>query len=1480
MDADHRHLCKFDTPSDPNYIMLRNALLTAVDGIRTTLAATTDCGWTASAEPGSIDVPRSAPLSQAEVNRLLRSFLNVKDFLEGDLATLRALKQPGTCQWFTDRASFTSWKSATSPRILWLMGRPAVGKSVLASHVIEQLKPPEFYCSFFIFKHSKVQHSSLSDCFRSLAYQMATHDNLARDALVQLAQDDLACGDMEEGNIWRRVFQGCLFNLPSTSRHVWVIDGVDECASFNSLFTKRFLLDLPDQLRVFATSRPLEEIERGLAALGPRAATVQTLSDTDTLADMRLYVTAQLSELGRPDDIENRARMSDKILRKSRGSFLWARLVVNGFKNAWTEEAMDEVIEEVPADLVELYSRMTQSILADKRKTTLAKSILTWVTLSARPLSTDELRCALKLDVGQTLQRAAKAIPNLCAQLVYIDQDDRVHLIHETVREYLVREDLVLDLAVNQTTGHTKLASLLLRYLCSGILTLTQTKGHQGPMGPRGFGAAASAAAAVDSPLLDYAFRYFSDHVMRASSYDDYLMESLCSFLRSNSVLDWIEHVAAAGDLTIIVRTAMNIGEYVGGRMKCMPSTPPTDQSTQLVNSWVTDLIRVAAKFRLQLLACPSSIHCLVPPLCPLDSVIFRTFVRDAKTPAMRSRLLVEGSTSSSWDDCLIRIDFQNGRTTAVCDGDRYFAIGLSTGHISLYDQVSLQCIRQMEHPERVKLMEFCPVGSLFASCGDERLVIWELKSATMAHSFSLPSSPLDTVFLGTEEILCALQSSALAKWNLQTGEYGSVSWRDVACCAGLGNDLLLGEIVKYPMTRAAFLAHADRVLLATVSCRIHPVLIWNALEARFLGFCHPEVYNIPIHALTFNPDPEIPALVVLYQDGNLCIFDYTTTELKSRRSHVYGNCLACSPDGRYLIAGTVEGPVEIFEFERDQFGNAILVPIYCTAHPFDCSITGVTFSMDGLRFVDIRGHQGRVWAPAALVRKSRSGPQVSAVRLGPEETAKASQSPRAKGMLRNTFEEPRITSPLVLSADGKIVIAGKSDGEVALFSAIDARLLSVLYRHGRGGAQVTSLTFNAAHDMIASADGSRVLVVKLEQTLSEETAALPLVRKSGVVVNRHFDPFQSIVQIILSSAGDKVLVCGLHSQQLWDIATGRVFVAEGGAAVNINGLAAGSGPTPSQAVTPAVGSPAGESGPATFRSALQHPTNVDWFVLIAGDTARIFSWTDFSELTSEAGILLPRPSRNPPKATASATYHVGPGFVLEFLRSSPTSSPQLQIWPAATLDPSSSIGTKSLQPAREPNLDAVSPNVLCILGVIGTSTILFLDVNLWVCSVELQSIGPPAQAGAPVYAGGEALRSSRTHLARVESAGFRRPGVELSSSPSALVPSAPAVQAKRHFFVLSEWRTGRGSFRCALAGLLQTSLGAVLEVLVGVAMLLSCLLLAIVSLLSRGGWDSRRVSPRRRRERGRRRTCGGSFLGACIRGHQTGEQWLAPLQW
>jgi WD40 repeat protein len=113
-----------------------------------------------------------------------------------------------------------------------------------------------------------------------------------------------------------------------------------------------------------------------------------------------------------------------------------------------------------------------------------------------------------------------------------------------------------------------------------------------------------------------------------------------------------------------------------------------------------------------------------------------------------------------TWDDCLLRLDFQKGRATSVCDGEYFFAIGLSSGLISLYETGSAQLLRRMTHPEAVRILQFSQDDKYLVSCGPKRLFVWDPKSGAMTRSFFMKSAPLAVSFLDGDGLLYASQSS------------------------------------------------------------------------------------------------------------------------------------------------------------------------------------------------------------------------------------------------------------------------------------------------------------------------------------------------------------------------------------------------------------------------------------------------------------------------------------------------------------------------------------------------------------------------------------------------------------------------------------------------------------------------------------------------------------------------------------------------
>ncbi|KAI9784880.1 MAG: hypothetical protein M1816_000575 [Peltula sp. TS41687] len=1211
LNADHRNV-------------LRNALGATVEDITNEVSAIRD---------------HTSRLDQ----RRLTTLTGISEIPEDDLNVLEDSRLTGSCEWLTSKTEFEEWRTPWSgtAQIFWLNGNPAAGKSVLSGHVINHLGEYNLNCSYFFFKHGTTSKSSISDCLRSLAYQMAVGSTEVRGKLLELEADGVVIENNDERTIWRKLFSGAIFQTRSSQPYYWVIDALDECTKFHSFFS--LISKIPWSLRIFVTSRKVQEIEQGFIELGGLV-TSQQISVSDTIPDIKLVIASRFDRLPLADD-ESQENFIERILEKSAGSFLWVRLVIQELEHTWSEEAAEEVLNKIPVGMDSLYARTLENMSMNKGGTKLAKAILTWTICASRPLTLDEMQHALKLDIKETIHKLERLIASTCGQLLFVDQSSRIQLIHQTAKDFLLQEDLVSEFAVKKTESHTRIAVSCLKYLAQDYFKVTRSRKQNPTFNPR---------QALDSAFVDYACTFFSDHLYKSSSAESVLMDTLCEFLNT-SVFSWIEYLAKTGDLYHITRTATNMKAYLGRRIK---HVPPISQQVQKLEAWIIDLIRVSVRFRTTLLTSPSSIHWLIPPVCPAESII-------AKTCASRSsqrELVIKGLKATTWDDCLAQINYRGCQATAVAHGDRCFAVGLSTGKTILYHNVSVQVKRIVDHLERVKILEIGSEDKLLVSSGARKIRVWDINSGNQVWASDTPHSALALAFgSDNESLVIATQGSYTASWGLLDGcEMGQLPWN-------------IGFEEGTMPSRALF--SSDCRFLA-VSYRRRPVFLFDLENECPHGSCirdahlGEEVTHYAVDAMAFQPSPEINFLIASYGDGELTVYDLYTTELRYRIDKVYAHSLACSPDGRSLVTGSSNGTIQVFDFGGTD--GEILTLIY-RINAYEDGIRSLTFSNDSLRFIDIRGSQCRVWEPAILVRNEVNDSSQS------ELSCSAPVPPNTVGMLEGLFEA-EITA-LSCHADGDTIFCGRQDGCVAVYRASDAQEHCILYKHAFN-VTVTHLVWGEQKSILFSADESgRIMILNLIK-------AQGLWSASDTLADQRFP--DSINGLLTNPINDRVLVSGKDFDELWTTQGEKVQ---------------------SKAFT------------QESRRAICHPLHSELFIILGVDVARIFKWASFEELTSGEGIRLNRLSE-PIVADGSLTISCqGHHIIVELLRVlGHKSSARLECWRASDIQANSgSVG--AIQ-----GFEMLGPGIEHIIAVTGT-TLLFLDTDLWVCSIDLKTFTTAPQA-------------------------------------------------------------------------------------------------------------------------------------------------------
>lgn len=380
---------------------------------------------------------------------------------------------------------------------------------------------------------------------------------------------------------------------------------------------------------------------------------------------------------------------------------------------------------------------------------------------------------------------------------------------------------------------------------------------------------------------------------------------------------------------------------------------------------------------------------------------------------------------------------------------------------------------------------------------------------------------------------------------------------------------------------------------------------------------------------------------------------------------------LACSTDGRTLVTGSSFGTIQVFDF--DGAGSECLRLIY-RINAYEIGIKSLTFSSDSLRFLDIRGSQCRVWGPAVLVRRDLRDCDQSEV-SDPAPTALKS----AEMMEREIKAE--ITA-MACHSDGEVVFCGKQDGSVVTYLTQDGKEGGVLYKHATNIA-VTFIAWGSEQNILVSADESGRFVTRTVRKTQTGWSAPAILADQRVA--------DSITGLLLSPTNDKLLVSGKECDELWTIHGRKV-----GSKTFI---------------------------PQRFRTAICHARQTEAFIIMEPDVARILSWTDLTELTDSEGVKLYRYRKPAVKNSVLNISYQSNILLAELLKESgDPSSTMLECWEIVNIGADSA----SIKPLE--GLEMLGPSIEHIIAVAGNN-LLFLDTDLWVCSLDLKTFASTPEA-------------------------------------------------------------------------------------------------------------------------------------------------------
>lgn len=453
---------------------------------------------------------QSQPFTEREEKACHDSlFLTDPAFDRDRLVQDKGERVQNTCEWILGDPNLRAWLDG-GVRSLWICGGPGKGKtmmSIFLSKHLDARKGIYYFC-----RAGDINRNSATTVLRGLLWYLVFK-------FPELRPELRACLEVKKRiqqavliaeTLWNIFIQ--LTTSPKLVGTLCILDGLDECDPESRIWlATKFVIwnksATTNRLRILVASRYMPAMN-SLVQINLDGSDAQGSShDVGTFVSTNVKELSERFQMGETTSEEVR----QTLMRRSKGTFLWVGFAMAELRKANTELEVLETIhaqDRLPPGLAAIYGRTLSSIKPAHRETSI--NILRWLTVSAVPLSADELATAVHCRPKST-QSTVAAIRDqiaLCGPL--LKHGSTVHFVHDSFRDYLTRPDVDDDSAIEEFRVKKEIAHLKAAQTCIHALENY-------------------------SPLTKYAIKYWPHHAKESGEVAVRLIEQEHHFFQKDS---------------------------------------------------------------------------------------------------------------------------------------------------------------------------------------------------------------------------------------------------------------------------------------------------------------------------------------------------------------------------------------------------------------------------------------------------------------------------------------------------------------------------------------------------------------------------------------------------------------------------------------------------------------------------------------------------------------------------------------------------------------------------------------------------------------------------------------------------------------------------------------------------------------------------------------------------------------------------------
>ncbi|KAL7946381.1 hypothetical protein V8C42DRAFT_352616 [Trichoderma barbatum] len=367
------------------------------------------------------------------------------------------MRTPGTGTWLLAHSKFKEWEHVDRSSILWLQGTVGMGKSFLASTVIDQFLVSDaspytpnrksnhglayFYCE----RGSADLREPISvlRCYVRQLSSVPCYPNSMQKKLIELYQESRKQGD-------RLSTQRCIDQLFASvnlyPRTTLILDGLDECNPDERWklieILAQLVAEVKNPVKLFISSRR----EQDIAKLLERSPIIE-VDARDNQQDIRKFVEEKIERIEKTGNWisisqDFKIKIKDTICAKSDGMFRWAYLQMDQLSKIREENSLKERLGKLPKTLNAAYEEIFQRIEENGGGKTLERAVK-WVMCVQYPLRTREILAVVRFSMsvdGKSLKMdrliAEETLLGICGHLIVKDSNsDRWKFPHASSLE-------------------------------------------------------------------------------------------------------------------------------------------------------------------------------------------------------------------------------------------------------------------------------------------------------------------------------------------------------------------------------------------------------------------------------------------------------------------------------------------------------------------------------------------------------------------------------------------------------------------------------------------------------------------------------------------------------------------------------------------------------------------------------------------------------------------------------------------------------------------------------------------------------------------------------------------------------------------------------------------------------------------------------------------------------------------------------------